>query len=78
MSNIVPVKLLPAGANRNQIMKVIGERTTKFSSDDYIERSRVRRPVEDPENEPEPFSLLRTLLKLPRNIFTPRVCLSRS
>ena len=38
MSNIVPVKLLPAGANRNQIMKVIGERTTKFSSDDYIER----------------------------------------
>ena len=38
MSNIVPVKLLPAGANRNQIMKVIGERTTTFSSDDYIER----------------------------------------
>ena len=38
MSNIVPVKLLPAGANRNQIMKVIRERTTKFSSDDYIER----------------------------------------
>ena len=38
MSNPVPVKLLPAGANRNQIMKVIGERTTKFSSDDYIER----------------------------------------
>ena len=38
MSNPVPVKLLPAGANRNQIMKVIGERTTTFSSDDYIER----------------------------------------
>ena len=38
MSNIVPVKLLPPGANRNQVMKVISERTTKFSSDDYIER----------------------------------------
>ena len=38
MNNPVPVKLLPAGANRNQIMKVISERTTKFSSDDYIER----------------------------------------
>jgi hypothetical protein len=38
MNNPVPVKLLPAGANRNQLMKVIGEKTTTFSSDDYIER----------------------------------------
>ena len=31
MNNPVPVKLLPAGANRNQIMKVIGEKTLNFS-----------------------------------------------
>ena len=31
MSNPVPVKLLPAGANRNQLMKVIGEKTLNFS-----------------------------------------------
>jgi hypothetical protein len=39
MSNIVPVKLLPAGANRTQLMKVIGEKTLKFNSSDYIERT---------------------------------------
>ena len=39
MNNPVPVKLLPAGANRNQLMKAIGEKTLKFSSSDYIERT---------------------------------------
>ena len=39
MSNVVPVKLLPAGANRNQLMKAIGEKTLKFNSKDYIERT---------------------------------------
>ena len=39
MSNIVPVKLLPAGANRTQLMKVIGEKTLNFSRNDYIERT---------------------------------------
>jgi len=39
MNNPVPVKLLPAGANRTQLMKVIGEKTLKFNSNDYIERT---------------------------------------
>jgi hypothetical protein len=39
MSNPVPVKLLPTGANRTQLMKVIGEKTLKFNSSDYIERT---------------------------------------
>ena len=39
MSNPVPVKLLPAGANRTQLMKVIGEKTLNFSRSDYIERT---------------------------------------
>jgi len=39
MNNPVPVKLLPAGANRNQLMKAIGEKTLKFNSKDYIERT---------------------------------------
>ena len=39
MNNPVPVKLLPAGANRTQLMKVIGEKTLKFNSSDYIERT---------------------------------------
>ena len=38
MSNPVPVKLLPAGANRTRLMKVIGEKTLKFSRNDYVER----------------------------------------
>ena len=38
MSDLVPVKLLPAGANRTQLMKVIGEKTLKFGSEDYVER----------------------------------------
>ena len=33
-----PIKLLPAGANRTQLMKVIGEKTLNFSRNDYIER----------------------------------------
>ena len=39
MNNPVPVKLLPVGANRTQLMKVIGEKTLKFNSSDYIERT---------------------------------------
>jgi len=39
MNNPVPVKLLPAGANRTQLMKVIGEKTLNFSRSDYIERT---------------------------------------
>ena len=39
MSNPVPVKLLPAGANRTQLMKVIGEKTLNFSRNDYVERT---------------------------------------
>jgi len=39
MNNLVPVKLLPAGANRTQLMKVIGEKTLNFSRNDYIERT---------------------------------------
>ena len=39
MNNPVPVKLLPAGANRTQLMKVIGEKTLNFSRNDYIERT---------------------------------------
>jgi len=35
---MIPVKLLPAGANRTQLMKVIGEKTLNFSRNDYIER----------------------------------------
>ena len=38
MSDLVPVKLLPAGANRTQLMKVIGEKTLKFGNEDYVER----------------------------------------
>ena len=38
MSDLVPVKLLPAGANRTRLMKVIGEKTLKFSRNDYVER----------------------------------------
>ena len=39
MNNPVPVKLLPAGANRTRLMKVIGEKTLNFSRNDYIERT---------------------------------------
>ena len=39
MSNPVPVKLLPAGANRTQLMKVIGEKTLNFNRNDYVERT---------------------------------------
>ena len=34
----VPVKLLPAGSNRTQLMKVIGEKNVKFNQNDYIEK----------------------------------------
>ena len=39
MNNPVPVKLLPAGANRTRLMKVIGEKTLNFNRNDYIERT---------------------------------------
>ena len=34
----IPVKLLPAGSNRTQLMKVIGEKNVKFNQNDYIEK----------------------------------------
>lgn len=34
----IPVKLLPAGSNRTQLMKVIGEKNLKFNQNDYIEK----------------------------------------
>ena len=35
----IPIKLLPAGANRTQLLKDIGEKTLNFSRNDYIERT---------------------------------------
>jgi len=35
----IPIKLLPAGANRTQLLKAIGEKTLNFSRNDYIERT---------------------------------------
>lgn len=35
----LPIKLLPAGANRTQLLKDIGEKTLNFSRNDYIERT---------------------------------------
>ena len=34
----VPVKLLPAGKNRNQLLKDIGENSVKFDQNDFIEK----------------------------------------
>jgi len=34
----VPVKLLPAGSNRTQLIRDIGEKNVKFNQNDYIER----------------------------------------
>ena len=34
----IPVKLLPAGSNRTQLMKVIGEKNVRFNQNDYIEK----------------------------------------
>jgi len=34
----VPVKLLPAGSNRTQLLKDIGEKSVKFDQNDYIEK----------------------------------------
>ena len=34
----VPVKLLPAGSNRTQLLKDIGEKSVKFDKNDYIEQ----------------------------------------
>ena len=34
----VPVKLLPAGSNRTQLLKDIGERSVNFHQNDYIEK----------------------------------------
>ena len=34
----VPVKLLPAGSNRTQLLKDIGDRNVKFDQKDYIEK----------------------------------------
>ena len=34
----VPVKLLPVGSNRNQLLKDIGERSVNFHQNDYIEK----------------------------------------
>ena len=36
-SQPVPVKLLPAGSNRTQLLKDIGERSVNFDQNDYIE-----------------------------------------
>ena len=37
-SQPVPVKLLPAGSNRTQLLKDIGEKSVKFDQNDYIEK----------------------------------------
>lgn len=42
----VPVKLLPAGSNRTQLLKAIGENTVKFSQNDYIEKLAGRKAKE--------------------------------
>ena len=34
----IPIKLLPAGANRTQLLKAIGEKNVKFHQNDYIEK----------------------------------------
>lgn len=34
----IPVKLLPAGSNRTQLLRTIGEKNLKFNQDDYIEK----------------------------------------
>ena len=34
----IPIKLLPAGANRTQLLKDIGERSVNFQQNDYIEK----------------------------------------
>ena len=36
-NRLVPVKLLPAGSNRTQLMKAIGERNVRFNQSNYIE-----------------------------------------
>lgn len=41
----VPVKLLPAGSNRTQLLRDIGENTVRFNRNDYIEK-RVGEMVE--------------------------------
>ncbi len=33
----VPVKLLPAGSNRTQLLKAIGEKSVNFDQNDFIE-----------------------------------------
>lgn len=37
-SGPVPVKLLPSGSNRTQLLKDIGEKSLKFDQNDYIEK----------------------------------------
>lgn len=34
----IPVKLLPAGSNRTQLLRTIGEKNLKFNQNDYIEK----------------------------------------
>lgn len=42
----VPVKLLPAGSNRTQLLKAIGENTVRFNQNDYIEKLSGRKAKE--------------------------------
>ena len=42
----VPVKLLPAGSNRTQLLTAIGERNVRFNQNDYIEKLAGRKANE--------------------------------
>ena len=42
----VPVKLLPAGSNRTQLLNAIGERNVRFNQNDYIEKLAGRKANE--------------------------------
>jgi len=78
MNNPVPVKLLPAGANRNQLMKAIGEKTLKFNSKDYIERTAGNKTGGGGRERARTLIAIENASEIAKHIFTPRVCLSRS
>lgn len=46
MNRPIPVKLLPAGSNRTQLLNAIGERNVRFNQNDYIEKLAGRKANE--------------------------------
>ena len=54
---MIPVKLLPSGSNRTQLMKVIGEKNVKFDNNDFIEK-RVGQMVKEGKMRDSSITLL--------------------